>query len=169
MNIIGISLGNVCYSAEWGVQNNIRKRKNEGYNTCPFDLMVSNYNGVIKCIKEDFKHFCDPNYLICNKEGIFNIYYNFGFNHESPYEKDLYLHENWPEGKNHFINNNYFHFINRYNERIKSFNNYLNDTNNYIVFIIQFAYDNNPNDNCIELRNVLYEKYPNLKYEIRVI
>lgn len=47
--------------------------------------------------------------------------------------------------------------------------NYLNDQNNYIIFIIQFHYDINPNDNLIELRNVLSFKYPNLKYEIKII
>jgi hypothetical protein len=169
MNTIGISLGNVCNSAEWGVKNNLRKRKIDGYNTCPFDLMVSNYNGIVKCIKEDFKNFCDPNYLVCNGNGVCNTYYNFEFNHESPGHADLYLHENWPEGTNHFINNNYFHFINRYNKRIESFNNYLNDPDNYIIFIIEFFYDSNPNDDFLELRTALHEKYPNLKYEIKVI
>ena len=47
--MIGISLGNVCNSAEFAVANNLRKRKEEGYNTCPFDLMVSNYKGSNKC------------------------------------------------------------------------------------------------------------------------
>ena len=82
MNCVGISLGNVCYSAEWAVHNKYRKRKEEGYNTCPFDLMVSNYKGIVKCIKEDFKYFCDTNYLSLQNNLIFNKYYKFGFNHE---------------------------------------------------------------------------------------
>ena len=170
MNIIGISLGNVCKSAEWAVANNLRKRKNEGYNTCPFDLMVSNYSGIIKCIREDFNNFCNTEYLILNNNNIIhNTYYNFEFNHESPYHADLYLHENWPEGPRHYINNNYIHFIERYNKRIQSFKDYLNDQNNYIIFVIQFGYDVNPNNDCLDLRTALAEKYPNLKYEIRVI
>jgi len=169
MNKVGISLGNVCYSAEWGIENNIRKKRSEGYNTCPFDLMVSNYKGLVECINNDFEDFCNPNYLHLNKEGLFNTRYNFGFNHEMPGHADLYLHENWPEGPNHFINNNYHHFINRYNKRIQEFRNYLNDPNNYIIFIIQFVYDTNPNNNCQELRDALREKYGHLKYEIRII
>jgi hypothetical protein len=168
--IRGISLGNVCYSAEWAVKKQIRKRKEEGYNTCPFDLMVSNYKGIVKCIEEDFKHFCDTKYLTLQNNLIYNTYYNFGFNHESPYHADLYLTENWPEGPNHFLNNNYLHFIERYNNRIQSFRNYLNDPNNTILFIIQFTYDKCPDDNNLfELKNILSEKYPNLDYKIIII
>ncbi len=171
MNKIGISLGNICKSAEYGVSNNLRKRKNEGYNTCPFDLMVSNYKGVIDCISTDFIYFYDLEYIILEKETniIKNTKYNFGFNHESPDHANLYLHENWKEGNYHFVNNNFKHFIDRYKQRIKSFINYLNDSNNYIIFIIQFYYDIIPNDDLNELRNVLKIKYPNLKYEIKII
>lgn len=170
MTIVGISLGNVCNSAQWGVRKNFRKRKEEGYNTCPFDLMVSNYKGIVKCIKEDFKYFCDTNYLVLKNNDLYNTYYNFNFNHESPYHGNLYLTENWPEGPNHFVNNNYLHFIERYNNRIQSFRNYLNDPNNTIIFIIEFAYDKCPDDNnLIELKDVLQEKYPNLKYKIIII
>jgi len=169
METIGISLGNVCYSAQWGVENNIRKTKQEGYNTCPFDLMVSNYKGIIECIYNDFVDFCNPNYLCLNDAGIIHTKYNFGFNHESPEHANLYLHENWPEGKMHFVNNNFANFIERYNKRINSFNNYLLNPNNFIIFIIQFSYDVNPNDDCSELRNVISIKYPNLKYSIIVI
>jgi len=169
MNPVGISLGNVCYSTEWAINNNIRKKKAEGYNTCPFDLMVSNYNGIIQCINNDFEDFCNTSYLQLTNEGFLHTKYNFGFNHESPGHADLYLHENWPEGEYHFINNNFHHFIERYNSRINSFRNYLNDHNNYIIFVIQFVYDVNPNNDCQELRIALYNKYPHLKYEIIVI
>jgi hypothetical protein len=131
--------------------------------------MVSNYNGIVKCIKEDFNNFVDPNYLICSNECIINTYYNFGFNHESPGHADLYIKENWPEGIMHFVNNNYAHFIERYNNRINNFKNYLLDSNNYIYFIFQFVYDINTNDNFYELREALKIKYPDLKYEIIVI
>jgi len=169
MTTIGVSLGNVCHSADWGVQNNIRKKRSEGYNTCPFDLMVSNYRGIIECIYDDFLYFCDTNYLQLTDNGIRHTKYNFEFNHESPGPVEIYLQENWPEGKNHFINNNYHYFIQRYNKRISAFRNYLNDPNNYIIFIIQFYYDNNPKNDFEELRQALKYKYPNLKYEIRVI
>jgi hypothetical protein len=170
MNSIGISLGDICYSAEWAVQNKYRKRKEQGYNTCPFDLMVSNYKGVVKCIEEDFKNFCDIDYLTLKKNNIiYNTYYNFDFNHESPYHADLYLTEKWPEGANHFVNNNFKHFIERYNNRIQSFRNYLNDPNNKIVFIIKFSYKPCENNDLVELKKALSEKYPKLKYEIKIL
>jgi len=167
---IGISLGNVCYSAQYGVENKLRETKKNGYNTCPFDLMISNYNGVIECIKNDFQYFCDPEYLMLTQHlDVINSKYNFIFNHETPGHADLYLHENWPEGTNHFINNNFKHFIDRYQHRIQSFRNYLNDTNNEIVFIIQFKLKKNPNDDCVELREVLKTQYPNLNYSIIIL
>ena len=166
MQTIGISLGNVCYSAQWGVENKLRKTKEEGYYTCPFDLMVSNYKGVIDCIYNDFADFYNPEYLLLSSEGIFNLKYNFGFNHESPEHAGLYLHENWPEGKMHFVNNNYAHFIERYKQRIQSFYNYLSDPNNFIIFIIQFVYDQKPDNDFAELRHALSVKFPNLKYTI---
>ena len=170
METIAISLGNVCYSAMWAVENKLRKTKDEGYLTCPFDLMVSNYQGIIRCIYDDFLDFCNPAYLVLNDHGIFNVKYNFGFNHESPEEEaELYLHENWPEGRMHFVNNNYAHFIERYNKRIKSFYYYLQNPAYHVLFIIQFTYDKNPEDDCKELRDALREKFPDLKYSIQII
>jgi hypothetical protein len=174
-NKIGISLGNVCYSAVWATKNKIRKLKKDGYKTCPFDLMVSNYDGIVNCIKDDFKHFCDPKYLTVNNNGIYNVYYNFGFNHESPNHKvetqDKYLYEieKWSEGKEHFVNNNFKHFIDRYNSRINSFRDYLNNSNNIITFVVQFVYSHKPDENLNELRNALKMKYPNLKYRIIIL
>jgi hypothetical protein len=133
--------------------------------------MISNYKGIIKCIMEDFQHFTNPEFLILDPiHGlIINTYYNFAFNHETSGHADLYLIEKWPEGTNHFINNNYLHFIERYNNRINNFKNYLNNTNNFITFIIQFAHEENPNDDCKELREAFAIKYPNLKYKIIII
>jgi hypothetical protein len=168
-NKIGISLGNVCKSATWAVVNGYRNKKQNGYNTCVFDLMVSNYNGIVKCILEDFTNFVDPNYLIVENDYIKNTYYNFVFNHEGPGHGDLYIKENWPEGIMHFANNNYVHFIERYKTRIDNFRNYLLDTNNYIYFIFEFFYDTNLNDDFYELRKAISLKYPDLKYEIIVI
>jgi len=168
-NKIGISLGNACMSAIWAVVNGYRLKKQDGYNTCVFDLMVSNYNGIIKCILEDFNNFIDPNYLIIENDYIKNTYYDFIFNHEGPGHADLYIKEDWPEGIMHFANNNYVNFIKRYKRRIDNFRNYLLDTNNYIYFIFQFVHDTNLNDDFYELRKAISSKYPDLKYEIIVI
>lgn len=88
------------HSAAYANKIGLCESKGEGYLTCPFDLMVSNYIRLCECIKDDFRYFCDLNYLTlreCPKMKallgdnqnddelwIYNTYYNFAFNHESP-------------------------------------------------------------------------------------
>lgn len=165
--IVGISLGKDCLPASWGVHNNYRKRKSNNYNTCPFDLMISNYEGVVKCILEDFKNFTNPEFLEYNNTIICNRYYNFNFNHETPGHANLHIKENWIGGVNHFINDNFKNFIKRYNNRIKNFINYLNN-NKFINFIL-FLDDETFKNNCEDLKNALSIKYPKLKYSIIII
>ena len=66
MNNVGISLGWNCHSAVVGVNHGLRKRKENGYKTCVFDTMISNFDGVVECIKDDFAFFTDEKYLILN-------------------------------------------------------------------------------------------------------
>jgi len=176
---IGISLGWNCSSAMWAVENDIRKTKDNGYLTCPFDLMGNNFNGLIECLKNDFKDFTNPNYLsiidtseIVFKEPIFqsgemlviNTKYNFIFNHESPTHGNLYLHEGWSGGTFHFCNNNFNEFIKRYNTRINNFRYYIEKalTNNLTInFIITTVIENIP-----ILNETIRSIYPNLQYNI---
>ena len=177
MNREGISLGWNCSAAQEALLMGLRKNKSDGYNTCPFDMMISNYIGICECIKDDFKHFCDPKYLelrpapkmtghIPNQKDdelwVYNTYYNFVFNHESPYHGNLYLNETW-SSPHHFVENNFKNFIERYNKRIESFRNYLNG-NNFIDFVL-VRYNSVPN----ELENIIKEKNPNLKFKIHTI
>ena len=166
MNKIAISLGVACEAAMYGVNNNLRKRKCDGYMTCPFDEMISNYNGVIECILNDFEGFTDDKNLdiiIAYDNGeklIKNTKYNFIFNHESFTHANLYLSQNWKEGENHYYNNNYYWFKERYNSRINNFRKYIKEAE-YIYFIID------KKDDEISLLNfTLKLKYPNLKFEI---
>jgi hypothetical protein len=174
MNKVGISLGWNCNGAIHGVKTGIRLSKKNGYLTCPFDEMVSNLSGIIKCIEDDFKFFCDINYLKLKEvqsvydnkltENIIqNTYYKFLYNHESPGHANLYLTQQWDGGINHYIDNNYYNFIKRYKKRIENFNNYLNNEENYIIFILH-GYDKN-SENIKKLDNLIKIKYPNLKYE----
>jgi hypothetical protein len=173
--IQGISLGWRCSSAVYGVNNNLRLSKNDGYKTCPFDLMVSNYQGMCKCIEDDFKYFCDLKYIELrkcpimsdllhnqndNELWIYNTYYNFVFNHESPGHGSLYKSEMWENGVNHFVNNNFEKFIERYNNRINNFRYYINNCNE-INFILD-RYNKLPS----ELVNIISTKYPTLKFKI---
>ena len=167
MNKIGISLGWNCNGAIYGVQTGIRKKKEEGYLTCPFDEMVTNLSGIIKCFEEDFINFYNPDYLdLVEYKGdnlIRNNYYNFIYNHESPGHANLYITQNWKGGINHYIDNNYEQFKNRYKRRIDNLLNYLNNNENYIIFILH-GYTSD-NKNIQKLNNVFQNKFPNLKYE----
>jgi len=173
----GISLGWNCSAAQDGVRLGLRDTKTNGYKTCPFDIMVSNYIGVCKCISDNFKYFCDPNCLKLkeapkmarhfpnqndNEMWIYNTYYNFVFNHESPFHGDLYLKEHW-SSPYHFVENNFENFIKRYNTRIDNFKNYLN-TSEYVNFIL-WRYNSTP----LELSNTLKLKFPLLKFKINSI
>ena len=170
-----ISLGTNCSSA-------VKRAKDYNftsinYNTCPFDLMVSNLEGIIQCFTDDFKFFCDTKYLEYNfnkpaeDSNIFsNIYYKFGFNHEQPGHANLYLSEKWPGlNKYHFVENNFKMFIERYKRRINNLYTYINNYQN-IEFIITFE---NTNKNHIlfkNLKDLLEKKFPKNKftYDVKI-
>lgn len=173
---IGISLGWNCYTTSMGVQQGLRGLKENGYETCPFDLMCSNYEGVIQCLYDDFKDFTnleylklipidDPHYLkMFPNNGddlmLHNIKYNFCHNHESVGYANLHLTENWKGGKTHFVDNNYEKLIERLNQRVQNFRNYMNSGNHINFLITDF------DEKMLELHTCIKTMYPNLKYSI---
>ena len=167
--VVGISLGWNCYSAIHASHSGERKLKCDGYNTCPFDMCLTNYMGIVNCIKDDFAKFMDveisvvpddTNYM-ADDIVIYNRHYNFVFNHESPEHKHLWITEKWAEGKGHFTGNNFKNFIERYRNRIINFRNYLT-SGEEIVFIIT-----KENENLNELHDAINGSYPELKYSIK--
>lgn len=166
---IGISLGWNCYSAVKAVEMGIRSRKADGYMTCPFDEALTNYPGIIECIRDDFASFfdleifevSDTNPYCTGDTLIRNTKYNFVFNHESPNHANLWQSEKWPGGRGHFVLNSFEKFKERYEKRIQNFRNYLNSEKE-ITFIITRP---NPIDTA-ELDKILKEKYPQLSYKI---
>ena len=170
-----ISLGWNCEPAQMGVNSRLRKRKIDGYKTCPFDMCITNYDGIVKCIKDDFKYFVDPLYLKCipadfsigairkGEHLIQNTHYNFIFNHESPDHHDIWKIQEWSGGKNHFIDNDFEKFIERQDKRIANFRSYLEGTKK-IIFMIS-----GPNLDLTELIEVIETKYPNLVYDFYIL
>ena len=169
---VGISLGWNCEPAMKGVENGVRQRKKDGYNTCPFDECITNYQGIIQCLKDNFKYFCSKEHLKLisapistgqirkGEKLLVNTKYNFIFNHESPGHGKLFKKQKWENGKNHYIDNDYKLFIKRYENRILNFKNYLNNKNN-ITFILS-KFDKNTDLLNTTIKNL----YPNLKYKI---
>jgi len=159
-----VSLGFNCNSAMVGVYMGIRTKKENGYKTCPFDEMVSTYQGIIECINDDFKYFCDSDYLeIIDRYDklIYNSKYNFIFNHESPGHANLYIIQNWKNGINHYIMNDYEEFKIRYNKRIQNFRDLLN-SGKHITFILTSEFKEL--SEISELESTIKNKYPLLKY-----
>lgn len=172
-----ISLGWNCHSAMYGVSSGIRGSKINGYKTCPFDEMITNYRGIINCIMDDFEYLADTNYLelikipreskMLNTNGdgdiiIYNTKYNFMFNHESPGHANLHIIQNWSKGIDHYIMNNYEEFRNRYNRRIKNIKELLT-SGKKITFILTRPKTNL--DNIYELSNVISNKYKFLQFD----
>lgn len=161
---VGISLGWNCGATMRGLANKFRVRRLFGYTTSVFDIMVSNYPGLLLCLYEDFKYFTDPAFItlidISGEMIIHNTRYKFNFNHESPGHADLYIDEKWAEGNTHFTNNNYRNFIYRYNIRIQNFRNYLK-SGIKINFLMT-----RPQREFSQLIECLRITYPNLNYKI---
>jgi hypothetical protein len=173
----GISLGWNCNSAGFGVSMGLRKSKQNGYKTCPFDTMITNYKGIIDCINDDFEYLCDIKYLelikIPNESKcltgdtiIYNNKYKFLFNHESPGHGNLFVIQKWEKGINHYIMNDYEEFIIKYKRRISNIKELLNSGKN-ITFILT-----RPNTELCdigELHKVIKNKYPSLIFKFHFL
>jgi len=150
LDSVGISLGWNCGAATKGVEMGIRKKREDGYKTCPFDIMNSNLPGIIKCLEEDFAHFLDSDYLklvdipVTEKYHagdtlILNTRYGFIFNHESPGHANLYITEKWEGGKEHFVKDDFLEFKKRYSSRIQNFRAYMK-SGNTIRFLMNYPH-----------------------------
>ena len=175
---IAISLGNKCSSAGFR-KKELGFTKKTGYKTCPFDLMISNLNGIIDCLNTDFKYFCDPKFLKVkdlgteNGEDRFAIHhtkYKFVFNHESFNigEAYLYARENWENGVYTFVNNNFEKLVERYTKRIDNFKYYC-ESDYYVTFILQFLFDKYSDELMERLHDAIKNRFPKLKYEIKIL
>lgn len=170
---IAISLGYNTHPVAQGVQLHLRSKRGNGYKTCPFDLCLTNYDGILECLEDDFRYFLDPACLKLVRspfppsgnhdweQWIFNTQYKFLFNYESPNYADLHIKENWPNGATHFVENNFDHFIRRYKRRIANFRSYLYKKNTTITFIIE-----KETADTTSLQHVLKTKYPKVKFNI---
>lgn len=132
MASISIALGEDCRSTIFGVRSKMRPSKKDGYQSCPFDLMVADVKGVIKCFNDNFNLFTERSFLIRRPFEdqkhylISNHEYGFYFNHES-FTPEAILNKNiWTEGSDHFIKNDFQNFTKRYKQRIQNLDLYCN-------------------------------------------
>jgi hypothetical protein len=141
--------------------------------TCPFDLCLSPFEGMVECIRDDFKDLVNPEYLrlqtvpagfaeaATEEELVYNTKYNIVFLHESPgISANLYLTEKWPNGRYHWAIDNWNAFRERYTRRIDNFRTYLR-SGTPIQFILA-----SPNPPLDTLHHALRSSYPGLVYQI---
>jgi hypothetical protein len=167
---IYISLGWNC-SPRYYIRD-IGMSRSNGYRSCPFDLCMTSFAGLCKCIETDFKYFFNDLALIpggnaegdrskCGVGGI-NItnHYQMIFNHEGSTHSHLFK-----DGINDdlfYIRNDFEQFRNRYEIRIQNYNKYISENHN-----ITFVYRNHNNEyDVILLHQLLREKYPNKNINI---
>jgi hypothetical protein len=113
-----ISLGASCFVryvfSFWG----LKKLKEEGELSCPFDLSINRVTSIIPILNENFKQFLNEKYLICDGKNIHNQYYN-----------SWYIHE-FPENTSNIIEK----FKDRYSKRIRNFYQYC-FSNKFLFFV----------------------------------
>lgn len=170
-----ISLGYNC-SPRGYIKHTLGITKGNGYLSCPFDLCITPFESLYKCIETDFKYFFDdlrlipgmcadgrPSNDVENKQNITN-YYNIIFNHEGSTHSHLF-----DMGKNDdlfYIRNDFEKFKERYSARINNFRNYMKEYD-HIIFIINYM-EYPTNSDHTALLKLLKEVYHDKNIEIQV-
>ena len=154
-----VSLGSDCLPRTVATIWGLKPRKYSGELSCPFDLALHPYPGVVEAIKNDFANYLTPAHLTTHsiEKGydssekfscIKNSYYNCTFSHERG---------------DRFYENNFNQFIEVYRQRIANFYHYLNSTP--VLFLVY-------SDCSIDINNlveVIAQKFPQLKFKVMLV
>lgn len=151
-----ISLGGDCLPrtilTKWG----IKPSKAQGELSCPFDLSVHSYSSICQLLKTDFQDYLNLDDLqVISRPKVHygipmpkNTKYNCIFNHERG--------EFW-------VKDNFQNLINRYQQRISNFNNYINS--NPVLFV----FHDEKGIFTKDLSAILHQKYSEATYKLLVI
>ena len=161
--MIIIPIGVDCGIADFLKKYNLRSV------SLPFDWAVS-YNGVSKCIEDDFKYFTEP---LTNRINIYDIYFHHDFQEDASVQGGDASVQGHEEDKQ------------KYSRRCKRILNILIDSeanNEEVIFCrkghsIHHHYEHNQKyfdiandiEDAEKLDIILSNKYPNLNYKIIVI
>ena len=66
-----ISLGDCCFTRQMLTWMGIKPSKANGELTHPFDLSANSLSNIADCIYNDFKHFCDPEFIKNNTHTLY--------------------------------------------------------------------------------------------------
>ena len=132
-DVTHISIGGNCAPRSF-LKTKLNLSKQDGYNSCPFDLCITPYEALCKALETDFASFFDDLHMIAwsNAEGnrslagpgLFAISNTYGitFNHEGGGHSHLFKH-----GTNDdmfYVRNDFSEFRKRYENRISNFRTY---------------------------------------------
>jgi hypothetical protein len=148
------------------IKHRLHLSNHSGYKSCPFDLCITSYDALYKCIKDDFKNFFDLSISPgMNADGdrskcgigLRNITNSYGivFNHEGATHSHLFN-----EGRNDddfYIRNDFEKFKQRYTQRIQNFHNYMHEYDKIVLVHHNF---NNARYNIGVICEILKERYP---------
>lgn len=167
-----VSIGWNCSPRSF-IKNTLKITKGTGYKTGPFDLCVTLYPALVKCISTNFANFFDNLHLIpgenapgdrtgCGPGGM-NITnaYEMIFNHEGSTHSHMFA-----EGKNDdefYIRNNFQKFRERYANRINNFRNYINSSNEIVLIFNKHPQDTYADHELLTLFN---NAYPGKKFTL---
>jgi hypothetical protein len=126
----------------------------------PFDNIISRFDGIIDCIKNDFKSFLPEK---INRENV----YVGTHHHEADKNGNRYLYRGKYFGFTHH-NLMQKNVIDKFNERIRRFINLLENTKEEILFV-RTAMDDDEINLADEFIISTQKRFPNLKFNIALI
>jgi len=139
-----VSLGKDCMSRTIPTKFFLKKNKNDGELSLPFDLAIHRYDAVCEIIENEFLDYTNSKYFQIGTDG--------SIEHSKYFAR--YTHER----ESIFYEENFKHLIEKYFKRIANFNSYIQD--DCILFIATFpVYP-------IELFNVIKSTYPSLRFKL---
>ena len=174
-----VSAGWNCHSATEGVRLGLRSRRAEGYKTCPFDEMVTNYKGLAECIRDGLDPLYDvtqlrlvraedscPFFVTGGKGDLLIVHkkYSFIFNHESPGHAGLHVSQAWSGGINHYVKDNFREFRARYARRVSNLKT-LFESDQAVNFLLTV-----PTPHFEEASSTIYKAfYERYEKELRIL
>ena len=145
-----VPIGVDCKVADFCVKYNLRKM------SLPFDWCVS-YNGVSRCLADDFRQFINP---LNNRINVYDIYFHHDFDNANLIQNDIdkyirrcnRLLDILQKGEEEIIFLRNGHCCHHHSEQDGKYNKIVSDI-----------------EDAENLYNVISEKYPKLKYKIVII
>jgi hypothetical protein len=145
-----VPIGVDCKVADFCVKYNLRKM------SLPFDWCVS-YNGVSKCLADNFIQFINP---LNNRINVYDIYFHHDFDNANLIQNDIdkyirrcnRLLDILEKGEEEIIFLRNGHCCHHHSEQDGKYNKIVSDI-----------------EDAENLDNVISEKYPKLKYKIIII